>query len=210
MHAAVLTPPRAASRRVTSRPGAVIAVARNSFAHSRRVLLRLLGAFVCLSGASSLLVLDVDAQPADRDRPAQPATSIARPPTAPENGSLLRVEGAFLRALPPGQPTTAGFMHVHNDSATPRRIIGARSPIAERVELHEHVTANGRMGMRQRAEVPVPASSGVAFATGGLHLMFVGLTRPLAAGEQVPVEVDFDGGLTLTIPFTVRSVLDEP
>lgn len=208
MYAAMLTPSRAASRSATSRTGAVIVVASMAFAHLRRM--RLLGVLVCLSGTGGLLATDVGAQPKDHRHAAPPASGTAPAPTVLASSPLLRIEGAFVRALPPGQPTTAGFMHVHNDGASPRRIVGARCSIAERVELHEHVTAAGRMGMRQRAEVTVPSNGGVEFAPGGLHLMLVGLTRSLAVGEQVPIDIDFDGGLTLTIPFTVRSVLDEP
>jgi hypothetical protein len=122
----------------------------------------------------------------------------------------IRVGAAFVRALPPGQPTTAAFLHVTNDSARARRLTGARCAAAGRIEIHEHVHAGAGMMMRSRADVPLPPGQRVEFAPGGMHLMLIDLTAPLAAGSTLPITLLFDDGVALTVPFHVRSVLDEP
>jgi copper(I)-binding protein len=48
------------------------------------------------------------------------------------------------------------------------------------------------MRMREVDAIPVPARGAVTLRPGGLHLMLIGLTRPLAAGETVPVTLRFE------------------
>jgi copper(I)-binding protein len=44
----------------------------------------------------------------------------------------------------------------------------------------------------------------LVFAPGGYHLMMFERTRPLQAGDQVPITLDFDDGYQLQLNFAVR------
>lgn len=59
------------------------------------------------------------------------------------------------------------------------------------------------MQMRERPEgLPLPAGETVRLQAGGLHLMLVGLRRPLAAGDVVPLTLTFEraGEVGLALP----------
>jgi hypothetical protein len=45
----------------------------------------------------------------------------------------------------------------------------------------------------------------VALAPGGLHVMLIGLTRPLAAGERVPLTLRFERAGAVTVEAEVQA-----
>ncbi len=53
-------------------------------------------------------------------------------------------------------------------------------------------------------EFAIPAYGSVAAAASSPHLRLVGLTRPLVAGDTVPLSLTTDGGVTLKISAPVR------
>ena len=83
-------------------------------------------------------------------------------------------------------------------------LVGADSPVAERVEMHASSLKGGVMSMAAEARTPVPAGGRVSFAPGGRHLMLVGLKRPLRLGEHVPATLRFASGRTLQASFVVQ------
>ncbi|MET0273716.1 MAG: copper chaperone PCu(A)C [Phenylobacterium sp.] len=99
--------------------------------------------------------------------------------------------------------TGAGFMTLTNRGAAPMTLTGAESPLAARVEIHRSSVTGGVMRMMRETQVVVPAGGQVAFGPGGLHLMLVGLKRPLRAGDEVPVILAFNGGQRLKVAFAV-------
>ena len=59
------------------------------------------------------------------------------------------------------------------------------------VEIHEMAMDGNVMKMRQVKDIAVPAGGAVELKPGGLHLMFMNIKAPLAAGETVPVKLKF-------------------
>ena len=77
-------------------------------------------------------------------------------------------------------------------------LISARSDLAIRTELHATVRGpGGRMTMRPLGVVPVPARGEVAFAPGGRHLMFYGLSPSLKPGGTTILTFTFADGSRL-------------
>lgn len=116
--------------------------------------------------------------------------------------------GALEVVQPWSRPATAGstgggYMTLSNRGAAPVTLTGAESPLAARVEIHRSSMTGGVMRMMRETQVVVPAGGQVAFAPGGLHLMLVGLKRPLRTGDSVPVVLAFNGGQRLKVEFTV-------
>ena len=97
----------------------------------------------------------------------------------------LGVSDAWVRALPPGQPNTAGYLVVTNSADTAVTIVGASSPLAESVEIHTTREVDGLQRMERLDQVQVAAGQSVAFAPGGMHLMLLGVSRMPAPGEEV-------------------------
>ncbi|MDF2180325.1 copper chaperone PCu(A)C [Aliiglaciecola sp. CAU 1673] len=108
--------------------------------------------------------------------------------------AATKVEGAWVRLLPPGVTNTAGYLTIHNDSDTDKVLVAASALVVDRVELHEHVLEQGMMKMTQRQRVDIPAGQRVSFQPGGLHLMMFGLKAPLKAKQLVQIQLEFADG----------------
>lgn len=98
--------------------------------------------------------------------------------------------------------TGAVYLTIVNRGDGADRLVGASTPTAARAELHEATMDGGVMRMREREDVKVGAHESVTFAPGGLHLMLMGLHRPLAAGETIPLTLTFEkaGAVHLEVP----------
>ena len=102
----------------------------------------------------------------------------------------IKIENAYTRATVPGQQVAGGFMKIENKGATDQ-LLSASSPAAGEVQLHEMAMDGNVMKMRQVKDIAVPAGGAVELKPGGLHLMFMNIKAPLAAGESVPVKLKF-------------------
>ena len=103
----------------------------------------------------------------------------------------VAITGAYTRATAPGQQVAGGFMKIDNKGNVADQLVSASSPAAGEVQLHEMSMEGNVMKMRQVKDIPVPANGAVELKPGGLHLMFMNIKAPLAAGESVPVKLKF-------------------
>lgn len=114
----------------------------------------------------------------------------------------MRVLDAYARAS--NKMAGAAFMEITNLSDQDDRLIGVRSEVAKRVELHTHSEdANGVMKMLHVEEgFAISAGETHMLQRGGDHVMLMGLTHELQDGEAIPVTLVFEkaGELTLEIP----------
>jgi copper(I)-binding protein len=128
---------------------------------------------------------------------------------APTPASEVRIgdivlSGAFARATLPSAPVGGGFLVIANTGSTDDRLVSAQADVGRDTQLHEMAVVGDVMRMRQLADgVPVPAGSTVTLAPGGLHLMFMGLTRPLVEGESFPVTLTFEKAGSVTLDMAV-------
>ena len=130
-------------------------------------------------------------------------SSLMLPGLAMAEGGIT-VSDPYARASTMMSTSGAAFMVIENHAAADDRLVSAASDIAERVELHTHVAdANGVM---QMIEVPegfvIPAGGSHALQRGADHVMFLGLTRPLAQGDIIPVTLTFEtaGEVLVEVP----------
>jgi copper(I)-binding protein len=117
----------------------------------------------------------------------------------------IKIEHAYTRATMPGQQVAGGFMKIENKSGPADQLVSASSPIAGEVQLHEMSMEGSVMKMRQVKDIAVPAGGSVELKPGGLHLMFINIKAPLAAGETVPVKLKFAkaGEVEVSMPVNV-------
>lgn len=97
----------------------------------------------------------------------------------------VTVSDAWVRATTPQQKATGAFMKL--ESKTPANLVGASSPAASLVEVHEMRTENGVMQMRAVPRLPLPAGQSVELKPGGYHIMLMDLKAPLNPGQKVPL-----------------------
>jgi periplasmic copper chaperone A len=91
----------------------------------------------------------------------------------------------WARATVVGQSMGGAFVTLV--STEDAKLIAAKSPVAKEVQLHAMSHENGMMNMMQQTSIALPANQKVELKPGSLHLMFIGLKTPLAAGNKVPV-----------------------
>jgi hypothetical protein len=72
------------------------------------------------------------------------------------------------------------------------------------VHLHTVDEAGGMSKMRPVDGVSIPAGGTVQLAPKGLHLMLMGLDKPLVAGERFPLKLHFEKSGDLSVDVQVR------
>ncbi len=116
------------------------------------------------------------------------------------------IDGAYVRAVPPGQPNSAAFMQVSNKGSTAHSLVSGSSPAAEVVELHTHTMEGGMMRMRQVEKIDLPAGEAVGLQPGGFHVMLIGLKQNLVPDEDVPLTLRFEDGSEVTLSAPVHKL----
>lgn len=111
------------------------------------------------------------------------------------------------RATPPGAKVGAAYMTIRNAGAHAIRLQGGATPLAQSVEIHTMSVDKGVMRMRPApAGVEVPAHGSISLTPGGIHLMLVGLKRPLVEGETAPLTLVFDGDVKVRLELKIKGV----
>lgn len=163
--------------------------------------------------ALSLTLAACDDTP-ESSMPAQDETPVAEQvvepaPTPDAVVTIVEAQNATAYATAEGATTGAIFLTLHNPQDAADRLIGASTPVATTVELHEStVDANGVAQMNKVDSIELPAHGGVTLAASGHHIMLIGLTAPLAAGSTFDVTLDFDNASDITVPVTIVSPTD--
>jgi hypothetical protein len=117
----------------------------------------------------------------------------------------LHVRHPWTRATPPGATIAAGYLEIRNSGKGPERLVGASTPHAERVELHMMVREGDVMKMREAQSFEISAGQRLTLRPGGQHLMIVGLTRPLAKDERIPLALRFERAGEIRVELRVQS-----
>ncbi len=105
----------------------------------------------------------------------------------------LTVTDAWAKAA--DSSMTAAFGEITNSSAHDITIVAASSPAATEVQMHEVVDSTMR---KVDGGLVIPAGQTRRLQPGGFHLMFIGLTAPIKAGDVVSLTLTFDDDSQLT------------
>ena len=97
----------------------------------------------------------------------------------------VTVSGAWVRGTVEGQKATGAFMALK--SAEDAALVGAASPVAGIVEIHEMRMDGNTMRMRAVDKLGLPAGRAVELKPGGYHVMLMDLKAPLKKGDTVPI-----------------------
>lgn len=121
-------------------------------------------------------------------------------------GSLEIVE-PWARATPPTAQTGGGFLVITNKSNSSDRLVAAKSPAADKVEIHEMKMDGNVMRMRQLdMGLEIPAGASVQLKPGGLHIMFMGLKAPFAKDAGIPVTLVFEKAGSIDVEMAVAAM----
>ncbi len=104
----------------------------------------------------------------------------------------------------PGQPNGAAYLTIENAGPNADRLIALQTPAAAAAELHAMSDEGGVMTMRKQGAVEIAPGATLALQQGGLHIMLIGLTSPLTAGETVPLTLTFEKAGPVTIDLVIE------
>jgi len=155
---------------------------------------------LALAGALALTACGEDTEPAEQSGPA--ATS----------GPQIVVTDPWVRATDGAEDTTmtAAFMDLANQGDEGVRLVSASSEVADAVEIHEMANVDGKAVMQEAEDgVELKARGGQLLQPGGYHVMLMGLTEDLAAGDEVTLTLEFSDGSTQEITAPVKAFTEE-
>ncbi len=110
----------------------------------------------------------------------------------------------------PQQRTGAAYLTIVNRGAEADRLLGASSPIAKSVMLHETIKNGDILRMRPVKELAIPPGEAVVLEPGGRHLMLMGLVTPLEHGVAVPLTLIFQHAGRVTVELAVHDRRHHP
>ena len=105
----------------------------------------------------------------------------------------IAIDHPWTLPLPPVSENGAAYFSIKNRGENTDRLTGGSSPISDRVEIHQHVHENGIMKMQPvTGGLEIGGGELITFQPGGLHLMLIGLKKPLVEGESFPLTLQFE------------------
>jgi len=101
------------------------------------------------------------------------------------------ISEAWARSTVNGQ--TASVVYLTVTSARPARLVGASSPVAAVVQVHEMAMQGTTMKMRAVEALELPAGKAVELKPGGPHVMLMDLRQSLSSGDKLPLILRIEG-----------------
>lgn len=111
----------------------------------------------------------------------------------------VRIDHPYAPPSLAGQSSAAVYLRglVNEGKQADEALLGAESPAAATISLHQMRLDNGVMRMRAVDAIALPPGAPVAMRHGsadGYHLMLEGLKAPLREGDRFPVRLRFRHG----------------
>jgi hypothetical protein len=144
-------------------------------------------------------------------------------------GASIKVSEPWARASSMTASAGAAYMTIENTGSAADALVGAASPAAKTVEVHETVAmesetpaasdgmgmespmpsasgdmGGGMMGMRPIARLEIPAGGTVELKPGSYHIMLIGLNQELKPGDEIEITLTFEEAGEVTVTAEVR------
>ena len=116
----------------------------------------------------------------------------------------IEITDAWARATPAKAANGAVYLTIM--SATPDRLTGASSPVADKAELHRMAMEGSIMKMRPVDGIDLSPGKPVTLKPGGLHFMLFGLKQPLRPGQNFPLTLQLAKTGSRQVNVTVEGV----
>lgn len=142
----------------------------------------------------------------------------------------VTISDAWARTSPMSAENGAAYMVIESGADDALVAAEVSTDVAAEAQIHETVMADGGMGsdttmggsdttmggsdttmggmgemtMREVDEIEIPAGEEVALKPGGYHIMLMGLTEPLVAGETFELTLSFREAGEQVVDVTVR------
>lgn len=137
------------------------------------------------------------------------ATAVALPAIPPAmahefNAGTITIGHPYIVATPATAKTGAGYFTVTNTGTEPDTLVEVTSDPAG--SLHNTTTdASGVTRMTEVEALEIPPGQTVTLKPRGMHVMFMGLTKPFLVGEEVAATLVFEKAGPVNVTFNVQS-----
>ena len=120
--------------------------------------------------------------------------------------SEIVINDAWARTAGKMAKSSAVYMSIENHSDEDNALIKVESPVARMVQMHRSYRDDkGVYHMDKQEKILLPKKHQVALKPGGLHIMLVGLAKPLPVDSEIPVTLTFEKGVAKTIRIQVKA-----
>ena len=144
-------------------------------------------------------------------------------------GASIKVSEPWARASSMMAAAGAAYMKIENTGSAADALVGAASPAAKTVEIHETVAMDGEMpaasdgmgmespmpsasddmdggmmGMRPIARLEIPAGGTVELKPGSYHIMLIDLNQELKPGDKIEITLTFEKAGEVEVTAEVR------
>lgn len=111
--------------------------------------------------------------------------------TGASHAQSIVIDKAVARATVGKMPNGAAFLQIENKGADDVLLSGS-SPASSKVEIHTMSMEGNVMKMRALDQLELKAGQKIDMKPGsGVHIMLIGLKKPLAAGDKFPLTLNF-------------------
>jgi copper(I)-binding protein len=128
--------------------------------------------------------------------------------------SSIVVSEPWARASSAMASAGAAYMTIENTGSAADALIGASSPAAATVEVHETMAMGspapsasgdgGMMGMQPIARLEIPAGGSVELKPGSYHIMLIGLKQDLKVGDSIEITLKLEKAGEIKVTAAVR------
>ena len=108
--------------------------------------------------------------------------------------AIIQLVEAFAFETTPGMSNGAAYITIKNTGQAEAKLVGVSSGLAEHTQIHTH-EQDGDIKRMVAVDLPVFLKPGeqLAMRPGGIHIMFLGIKRPMEVGDQINVVIQFEG-----------------
>lgn len=116
----------------------------------------------------------------------------------------VQINSAWAR--PSTGPVGVIYANLHNAQNQDHSLVEVRvcGRVCDHAELHTHIHEGDIVKMRPVDKIALKAGETTRLEQGGLHIMLMGLKRPLAEGDTLPVTFIFDEGEPVKVGVPVQ------
>lgn len=112
----------------------------------------------------------------------------------------------WARATPGDGGVGAAFMELRSAVGSADRLIGASTPLAATVELHDQVQPGGGAPRRRVRGLDIPPGNSIVLKPGSYHIKLVDLRRRLVEGTWLPLTLDFEKSGTVLVQVPIVGI----
>lgn len=118
----------------------------------------------------------------------------------------VTVAHPWARATPGGAKVGGAYLEIKAAAGKSDRLVGARSPAAGAVEIHNHINEGGIVKMRRIDAIALKPGASLILKPGGYHLMLTDLKAPLKEGDLLKLTLVFEKAGDIEVEATVEPI----